>query len=183
MKDKIIIGLSIALAVVLWLYFAQEETIKEVEVTKIVYKTITDTIDNTKPTKIDKIVIKTIDTIKESDTITKIVYKDLKVNKYVYKDSLKNGVIDATIVADNIYDRKVKLTTFNKETETTVTKTVVKSTLYFGVGVTTEFDRSINNASINAYYTHKNRFLLTGGLGYGVKSETPTVNLGVAFKF
>ena len=171
--------LIITILVLAWLYFAKEDVISVKTVTK--YDTITNTIDNTKPTQIKRIIIKTTDTIKENDTVTKIVYKDKEVKEYKYKDSLKNGVVNETIIADNIYKRDIKLTTFN-ETKT-ITKTVVKSALYLGGTITSDFDKSINNASLNAYYTHKNKFLITTGLGYGIKTDKPNVNVGIAIKF
>ena len=182
-KNRIIFILSLVLCIVLWLYFAKEETIKEVTKTVTKYDTITNTIDNTKPQQIKEVTIKITDTIKESDTITKIVYKDKIVKKFQYKDTLSNGVLNSTILADNIYSRKIQLTTFNKETTKETVKTVVKSSFYVGGMITSDLNKSIVNTSINTYYTHKNKFLLNAGLGYGIKTDKPTVNIGFAIRF
>jgi hypothetical protein len=183
MKSKINIILIIVVGVLLWLYFYKEVVEKEVVKTVVKYDTIINTIDNTKPQQIKKVYIRITDTIKESDTITKIVYKDKEVNKYTYKDTLKNGVLTSIILADNIYKRDITLQTFNKTEKTTITKTVFKSALYVGGMITSDLDKSLSNASMNVYYTHRNKFLLTGGLGYGIKTDKPTVNIGLAFKF
>jgi len=183
MGNRLNIILIVVIGILLWLYFSKEVVEKEVIKTEIKYDTIINTIDNTKPQKIKKVYIRLIDTIKESDTITKIVYKDKEVNQYKYKDSLENGIIESTILADNIYKRDVTLQTFNKTETTNITKTIFKSSLYFGGMITSDLDKSLNNASINVYYTHRNKFLLTGGLGYGMKTDKPTVNIGLAFKF
>jgi hypothetical protein len=183
MKNKLNIVLIISIGILLWLYFSKEVVEKEVIKTVIKYDTIINTIDNTKPQKIKKVYIRITDTIKESDTITKIVYKDKEVNKYTYRDTLKNGVLTSTILADNIYKRDITLQTFNKTETTTITKTVFKSTLYVGGMITSDLDKSLNNASINVYYTHRNKFLITGGLGYGIKTDKPTINIGAAIKF
>ena len=183
MKNKIILIISIALCIVLWLYFAKEETIKVVTKTVTKYDTIVNTIDNTKPQQISKITIRVTDTIKQNDTITKIVFRNKLVNKYNYVDTFENGTINETILADTIYKRDVKLTTFNKETTTETTKTVVKSAFYIGGMITSELDKTIVNTSVNAYYTHKNKFLLNTGLGYGIQTNKPTVNIGIAIRF
>lgn len=182
-KSKIIIILSILLAILLWLYFAKEEVIKTVTKTVTKYDTIVNTIDNTKPQQISKITIRVTDTIKQNDTITKIVFRNKLVNKYNYVDTFENGTINETILADTIYKRDVKLTTFNKETETETIKTVVKSSFYVGGMITSELDKTIINTSVNGYYTHKNKFLLTAGLGYGIQTNKPTANIGFAIKF
>jgi len=183
MKNKIITTLAISLSIILWLYFTKEETIKTVTKTEIKYDTITNTIDNTKPNKITRITIRVADTVKENDTITKIIYKDKLVNRFQYTDVFENGIVDSDIVADTIYQRNVKLTTFNKTETTTVTNTLFKSSLYVGGMLTSDFNKSISNVSINAYYTHRNKFLLTTGLGYGIDTDKPTVNVGLAFRF
>lgn len=182
-KNKIIFALTIILCIVLWLYFAKEEVTNVVTKTVTKYDTITNVIDNTKPNEIKKITIRVTDTIKQNDTITKIIYRNKLVNKYHYVDTFENGIIESNILADTIYRRDVKLTTFNKTETTTIEKTIIKSSFYIGGMVNSNFDKSINNASINAYYTHKNKFLLTTGLGYGINTDKPNINIGIAFKF
>lgn len=167
----IIIGL-------LYLYFSKPEIVKTVTKMEVKYDTITKVVDNTKPTSIKKVYIRISDTIKKSDTITKVIYKDKLVNKYEYRDTLQNGVLESTIFADNIYKRNIKLTTFNKTITTETTNTIIQSNLFIG----TEFNFSnyLHSSSLNVYYVHKNKWLLKGGIGYDSK---PFVSLGVAFNF
>jgi hypothetical protein len=176
-KNKIIAILIILLVVISYLYFEREDKIITKVETK--YDTITKVIDNTKPQSIRKIYIKITDTIDKNDTITKIIYKKKEVKKYRYKDTLKNGIITSTILADNIYKRDVKLKTFNKTT--IITKERFKSQLYFGGSVILNNDKSVLNTSINGYYTHKNKWLLGAGVGYSYKQ--PNVTLTFAIKF
>lgn len=180
---KIIIILSVALSVVLWLYFAKDgvETIKIVTT----YDTITKIINNTKPTKIEKVYIKVVDTIYRTKTVnlvvTDTVYKDKEVKKYTYKDSLPNGELTSIIYADNIYRRDIKLKTFNK-TEITTIK-LYKSVFYFGGGIVSDFGKRVDNVYISGYYTHKNKFLIGLGYGYSITAQKPTLNFQLAFKF
>lgn len=199
MKNKISIMLGILVIVFTFLYFSKPEIVKTKTVTKTVIDTVTVIKDNTKPTKIKKVYIKITDTIKEiiNDTLTveKIIYKDKEVNQYKYTDSLENGIVNSVILADKIYKRDITLRTFNKHTTVETTNTIVKSEWYFGSVITLDFNKSIRNASLNAFYTHRNKFLLTGGIGYDVyKVVIPntqnivdrnnlTFSLGIAFKF
>ena len=122
MKTRNILILVILLAISFYIGFKSNkvEIVKTNTVTKI--DTITNVIDNTKPTKIEKVFIKVPDTITvtKNDTvkIDRVVFKDKQVNKYTYVDTVKNGRLEATILADTIYKRDIKLTTFNKETTT-----------------------------------------------------------------
>lgn len=152
----------------------------EVIKTKIKYDTITQIVDNTKPQQIKtvkvKVPIEVPKIINNYDTITEIVYKEVQTNEYKYKDVLKNGIIEETILADNIYKRDVKLTTFDK----TIEKTVIKSNFYIGGTTTLNFDKSFSNASLGLFYSHKNKFLLGTSLGHNLKQ--PNVNLTLAIK-
>ena len=87
----------IFIIVLLYLYFSKPEIVKTVTKTEVKYDTIKKIIDNTKPQSIKKVYIRIKDTIKESDTVTKVIYKDKEVNKYTYKDTLQNGVLESTI--------------------------------------------------------------------------------------
>ena len=177
-KTTIILILSILLLIMSYLYFKkQPETVKIVTS----YDTITKIIDNTKPSvvrkiyiKVPKIVEKTTNSVSTIDTI----YVNKEVQKYTYKDTLQNGVLESTILADNIYKRDIKLTTFNKNT--TITK--VQSSLYFG-SIVNVYDRSILNISSNAFYTHKNKWLITGGVGFNTINNKINYSIGVGFKF
>ncbi|WP_299527449.1 hypothetical protein [uncultured Lutibacter sp.] len=183
MQNKLNIFLIISLAIILWLYFAKSEVVKEVTKIEIKYDTITKIVDNTKPNKIEKVFIKVPEVIIQNDTITKVIYKNKEVQKYHYKDTLQNGVLESTILADNIYKRDIKLTTFNKETTTKTVKTIVKSELYFGTIFTISPTKQLENTSVNAFYTHKNKWLITGGVGYNFYENNPNISIGVGFKF
>ncbi len=180
MKDKIIIALSIALAILLYLYLSKDEVIKEVTKTEIRIDTITKVIDNTKPTEIKRVVIRVPVEVIKTDTITKVIYKDKEVTRYKYIDSLTNGIIKSIILADNIYKRDVTLKTFNKTITTETIRTVVKSDLYFGGMITLGQNKSVLNKSLNVFYTHKGKWLITGGFGY---SDVPNISFGIALKF
>lgn len=168
----------IAIIVLLYLYFSKPEIVKTVTKTEVKYDTITKIIDNTKPQSIKKVYIRIKDTIKESDTITKVVYKDKEVNKYTYKDTLKNGVLESTIFADMIYKRNIKITTFDKTTITETTNTIIKSNLFIGTEV--NFSNYVHSGSLNLYYVHKDKWLAKIGIGSDGK---PFYTIGVGFNF
>ena len=183
MKNKLNILLVISLGIVLWMYLTKEVVAKEVTKTVTLYDTITKIVDNTKPTEVKKVYIKVADTIVKNDTITKVIYKDKEVNQYKYTDTLQNGILESTILADKIYKRDIKLTTFNKNTTTNTVKTIVKSELYFGSIFMFSPTKELENTSINAFYTHKNKWLITGGVGYNSIEKKPNISLGIALKF
>lgn len=186
-KNRIIAVLSVVILVLVYLLNDREEVVNEVVKTVVKYDTITSIIDNTKPTKIEKVFIDVVkyDTITYQKTFKVIdtVYKKQKVNRYVYKDTLKNGMLESTIIADNIYGRDIKLKTFNKETTTEIKKTIVKSNLFFGTSAILSNDKSIENISLDAYYVRKDKWLLKGGIGYSLESNQPNASLGFALKF
>tara|TARA_R110000803_G_scaffold63443_5_gene124145 strand:- start:8667 stop:9203 length:537 start_codon:yes stop_codon:yes gene_type:complete len=163
------------------LYFNKPEIVKTKTVTNTIIKKVIDTVDNTKPTKIEKVFIKIVDTIRTNDTIEKVVYKDRLVNKYTYIDTLKNGVLESVILADKIYKRDVKLTTFDKETTTTTTNYIVKSNLWIGTDL--NINKSIQSQSLKLYYQHKDKFILSGGIGYNYAFKSTYYSVGLAIKF
>lgn len=179
-NNKLVLGLAIALAIMLWLFFMKPDIVKEVVTTVVKYDTITKTVDNTKPTEIKKVTIRLTDTIFVNDTIRKVVFKDKIVSQYKYKDSLENGVVEATILADTIYKRDIKLTVFNKTTTTEIVRTVVQSKFY--VGSNMQFDKAngMTFASANLYYTHKNKWMVGAGYGYNFQFEKPQFSITLA---
>ena len=168
----------IFIIVLLYLYFSKPEVVKTVTKTEVKYDTIKKIIDNTKPQSIKKVYIRIKDTIKESDTVTKVVYKDKEVNRYTYKDTLQNGVLESTIFADMIYKRNIKLTTFNKTTTTETTNTIIQSNLFLGADV--NFSNYVHSLSLNLYYVHKDKWLAKIGIGSDGK---PFYTVGVGFNF
>jgi hypothetical protein len=178
--------LILILVLVLVLMFRKVKDPEVIVETK--YITITDQKSSTEPIKIEPITIKVPKPIKRDtvydtkyDTIEKIIYKDIETKKYTYKDTLKNGVIDAEIIADNIYDRKVRLTTWDKET--TITKIIPKSNLFIGASFNSNFDMTIDQATLNLYYVYKDKFILGAGFGNDFLVNEPVSNLTFAIKF
>lgn len=184
MKTKNIIILLLLLAIAFFIGFKSNkvEVVKTKTETITKYDTIVDVIDNTKPTKIEKVYIRLKDTIKTHDTIEKVVFKDKKVNKYTYIDTLKNGRLESVILADTIYKRDVNLTTFNKETTTTTDNYIVPSNFMFGTD-TDFYQGKATSTSLNLYYIHKDRWLVKGGMGIYFPTQTHFWTVGVAFKF
>ena len=168
----------IFIIVLLYLYFSKPEIVKTVTKTEVKYDTIKKIIDNTKPQSIKKVYIRIKDTIQESDTVTKVVYKDKEVNKYTYKDTLQNGVLESTIFADMIYKRNIKLTTFNETTTTETTNTIIQSNLFLGTDV--NFSNYVHSLSLNLYYVHKDKWLAKIGIGSDGK---PFYTVGIGFNF
>lgn len=171
----------IAIIILLLLYFNKPEIVKTETKTEIKYKTITKTIDNTKPTKIEKVFIQITDTIQVNDTIEKVVFKDLKVNKYTYVDSLANGVLESVILADKIYKRDITLKTFNKEEKTTITNYIVKSNLWIGTNI--NFSKGFQSQSLRLYYQHKDKFIINAGVGLDYVTKGNYWSVGIAVRF
>ena len=189
MKNKIIIGMGIVIAILLYLYFSKPTVIGTVTETIIEHDTIIKIVDNTKPQTIKKVFIKVpvpvtvYDTVNNTIIKTDTIFKDKEVTKYVYKDTLKNGILTSTILADMIYKRSIELKTLNTTTTTTMTNTIAQSMFMFGPNGTLSFTGEFKSASINAYYIHKDKWLVNGGVGYEINAKEPTVNFGTAFKF
>ncbi len=183
MKTRNILTFVILLLLAFYIGFKSNkvEVIKTNTITKI--DTITKVVDNTKPTKIEKVFIKVPDTITvtKNDTVKvdRVVFKDKEVNKYTYVDTVKNGRLEATILADTIYKRDIKLTTFNKET--TKDNFIIPSNIMMGLD--TNINKGIHQTSLNLYYIHKDKWLLKGGFGYDLVNQNHFYSFGVAFKF
>lgn len=152
-------------------------------------KTKTDTIvkiiDNTKPTKIEKVYHTIKDTVfVQNDTvIEKIVYRNKLTNKYKYIDSTANGIIESTIIADSIFKRDIKFTAFSKTITTNIKETIVPNQLYVGPIMTFDNNKQLQEMSLNAFYTFKGKLLLTAGLGYNNQIKSSNYKLGIALKF
>ena len=109
------------------------------------------------------------------------VFKDKEVKKYIYIDTLKNGLLESTILADNIYKRSIKLETFNKNTETTTTNTIIKNSVMMGVD--TNLSSGIQQTSLNLYFIKGDKFLIKGGFGFDFPRKKPFYSVGFAYKF
>lgn len=175
MKNKIILFLS-AVIVILGYFAFQKSTIKtEVKTVEKIVKQI-DTIEISKPQKIKKVYVKVPSKI--SDTI--FVSKEAK--EFIYKDTLKNGILKSSIFADTIYKRSIHLTTFNKETHTEVKKEVFKPVFYVAPSVSMRGLKEIRNLSLNGFIASK-KLLFGVGAGVDIQTREPTVNATIGFKF
>ena len=185
MKTRNIILILVLLVISFYIGFKSNkvEVIKTKTETITKYDTVKEIVDNTRPTKIEKVYIKVPKVI--HDTVNQIVldtvFKDKEVKKYTYVDTLKNGRLEATILADNIYKRSIKLETFNKKTETTTTNTIVKNSIMLGVD--TNINSGIQQTSLNLYFIKGDSFLIKGGFGYDFSNLNHFYSIGFAYKF
>ena len=169
-------------AFVVGFFSNKQEVIKTKTETVIKYDTITKIVDNTKPTKIEKVVIEVPKNIANTqlDTVY-IESKQVTTNKYTYIDTLENGLLKSTIWADKIFKRSIELTTFNKETKTTTTNTVIKNSVMLGVD--TNINSGIQQTSLNLYFVRGDKWLVKGGLGYDIARQSHFYSVGLAIKF
>lgn len=183
---KTIRNVSIFIFIVLLAFYIgfksnKVEIVKTKTETVTKYDTITNIIDNTKPERVRKVFIPVTDTVISHDTIKEVVFRDKKVNEYTYIDSLENGRLESVILADTIYKRSIKLDVYNKNTETTITNTVVKNSIMLGVD--TNIQGGIQQSSLNLYFINKDKWLIKGGLGYDFSSQNAFYSVGFAIKF
>jgi hypothetical protein len=178
--SKVNIVLLIICLILAYYVFNADKNIKTVTKTEVKYDTITKVIDNTKPNKIEKVFITLKDTVKVNDTVTKVLFKEKKVNKYTYIDTLDNGRLESTILADTIYKRDIKLSAFNKESTKTITNTIYRNNIFLG-GETKMYNKEFLDASVNLYL-ETNKMLYKIGYGINFIDKNRFVNLGIAFK-
>lgn len=178
-KNKIIIILSIAVAVLIYFVFNKSEVIKTVTKTHIEYIPETSKVINTSPISIKLLRIK-VPVIRDS-IIKDTMYLDRNVKKYSYIDSLKNGTIKSSIIADNIYSRSVELETFKEKVTITDTKTIVKSMLFLDVGANRYIDKSLRDLNIGINYTIKDKWRIgiAGGYDFTLKDPFYGIKIGV----
>ena len=174
---KIIVILGLVLAIVFLL--TKEETAKIETVTKTEFIQVSDSKIDTKPITIKPITIK-VPVKVPGETITDTIYKDVETQKYVFRDTLKNGIIESTIISDMIHKRDVKLTTFDKETTVETTKTIAQSRMFIGVTFPLSTNNHIENSSLNVYYNVKNKVLLGAGVGYNATINKPYASVTLA---
>ena len=174
---KLIIILTLALAVSLY-FLLNKEKPEVITKTETIIEKHFDTIDNTKPTEVKKVYIKI--PVVTNDTITKIVYKDKQVNQYKYTDTLKNGIVKSTILADKIYKRDISLVTTDTIIKTEVITVRNKSVLFVGGTIALKKDLEPLNPTLSLYYNRQNKWL--GGVGVGYSDGKPNINLTFAIK-
>ena len=174
---KINVILVVLLIILIYLLFNKEEP-EVITKTETIIETKYDTIDNTKPQQIKKVYVKIPDTIIKNDTITKVIYKDKEVLEYKYKDTLENGVLTSTILADNIYKRDISLETTDTIINTETIRTINKSTLFVGGTITLDNNYKPLNQTLGLFYNRKNKWL--GGVGLGYQNGSVNYNLTFA---
>lgn len=183
-KNKIIIALSVAVAVLIYIAFNKEEVVETLTTTKIEYIPETSTIIDLPPVSITPTTIKVpvpVEVTKDS-IVRDTVYMDIEAKKYTYKDSLPNGVITSNIIADNIYRRDVQLETFQKKVTTKTTNTIVQSSLFLNVGINRYINtKTIRDVNVGIDYTMKNKWRagLTGGYDFIQKDPFVGIKVGV----
>ena len=181
MKNKIIAFLSIALIIVSYLLYDCSNVEPKIKETIKVVKT-TDTIYKTLPARIEKVYIRVPKIIeKESEAVVHdTVFVKKQVKKYVYKDTLKNGLLTSTIFAEMIYKRNIKLTT--ADTIKTIEKTIFKPRFYLGGSVDGNKVDGLNSLTINGYLTNKMN-LFGVGAGFNLKNQKSIYRFSYARSF
>ena len=175
-KTKIII-ISVLINLVLVYFLTQrKEVVKIKTVTKTKIIPVTKSAIDTKPFKVEPKTITILNQVTKTDTI----YKNVETQKYTFKDTLSNGIIESIILSDKIYKRDVKLTTFDKHTTKEVTNTIVQSKLFLGGELSTDTNYRLFNAEVKLIFNNKNKYLLSAGIGYNLVIERPIYSLGVA---
>lgn len=177
MKKTIII-LVVLLLISVYLLFNKDKP-EVITKTETIIENHYDTIYNTKPQQIKNVYIKIpVETI-INDTITKIVYKDKEVNQYKYIDTLKNGIVKSTILADNIYKRDISLKTTDTiiKNETIITRN--KSSLFIGGTITLDNNYKPLNPSLGLFYNRQNKWLAGVGLGYSESNINYNITLAI----
>lgn len=171
---KIIVIQSIAIVVLLFMLFdagGQKTKIETIE------KTIVecDTFYKTVPFKYKKAIVK----IPSQDGKKQV---EKEVTQYVYKDTLKNGLLTSTILANKIYQRDIKLKTFSKEITRNIKKTVSKNRFYIGGSTSIAQEFEVKTISMNGYLS-TDKILIGSGFGVDMSTQKPIIPLTIAFKF
>jgi hypothetical protein len=166
MLKKIVILQSVVILVLIYFLFnGSEPEIKVVE--KILKET--DTIWQSKPQKIKKVFVSIPN--KEDKKQTK---------EFIYKDTLKNGILNASIFADTIYQRNIEMVTFNKET--TIEKTKIKPSIYIAPTVGVQGMNNVQNIGLKAYLSG-GKLLMGSGVSVDLNTKEVFIPITVGFRF
>ena len=188
MKNKIIIILSLAVVVLLYLLLNKDDIVKTITKTKVVYIPETSKVVDTKPISVKLVIIKVpVDGVSEGvsegvvEIIRDTVYKDKEVKEYTYIDTLSNGVLKSVILSDNIYKRDIELTTLNKETTVTTTNTIVQNSLFLNFGINKYINNDVRDINISVDFTNKNKWRIgiTGGYDFIIKDAFFGLKFGI----
>jgi hypothetical protein len=171
MKTKIILGQFIAIAILVFLLFQKPKIFTKTKTVEKIVK-VYDTINKTLPAEIKKVYV----SVKAKNN--KLQKKEAR--KFIYKDTLKNSYIVSSIFADTIYNRDINVVTINKEK--TIETIKINNKPRFYLGGTANGLKSLNSASINAYYGN-NRVLIGAGYGFDVNKKQSFIPVTIAFKF
>jgi hypothetical protein len=174
-RNKIIIAQTLVIIILAYFLFSGPEVKTEIKTVEKIVK-VTDTVTVSKPQKIKKVYV----SVPSYSTDTVLVQKEAK--EFIYKDTLKNGILNASIFADTIYKRNINLTTFNKETHVEIKKEVFKPVFYVAPSVTMHKLESVKNASLNAFIASR-KILIGAGAGLDIETGQPTMNATIGFKF
>lgn len=161
---KIKIALSIIIVILLWLVLSKDEIVKTVTKTTIEFIPEVSKIITSKPKEIKIIKIKV--PVVVNSTTTDTIWRNKEVKKYSYIDTLSNGIIKATIVADNIYSRSLELETFNKIITKETTNTIVQNSLFLNFGVNRYVNKDLRDINISIDFTKKNKWRFGTVVGY-----------------
>ena len=184
MKNKIIIILSLAVAILLYLFLSKDTIVKTVTETKVVYTPETSKVTNTKPTTVKLVTINVpVDGVSDGavEVIRDTIYIDKEVKEYTYIDTLSNGILKSVILSDHIYKRDIELTTLNKETTVTTTNTIVQNSLFLNFGVNKYVNNNVRDINISVDFTNKNKWRIgiTGGYDFIIKDAFFGLKFGI----
>jgi len=180
LKNKIIIALSIAVVILLWFVLSKDQIVKTVTTTKIEYIPQVSKIESSKPIEVKLIKIKVPVPIKTVEKTTDTIWEEKEVKKYSYLDSLSNGIIKSTIIADNIYERSIELKTFDKVITKETTNTIVQNSLFLSFGVNKFLStKEIKDLNVSIDFTKNNKWRIGATGGYDLKLKEPFI--GVKF--
>lgn len=185
MKNKwIIIALSVAVAILLWLVLGKDDIIKTVTKTKIEYVPQVSNIEDTKPIFVKPIIIKVPGEVINNPgvTVRDTIWKEKEAKEYLYIDSLANGTITSKIIADNIYKRSVELRTLKEIVTHETTNTIVKNSIFFGVGFN-KYSLTSRLRDVNLYidFTNRDKWRVgvTGGYDFVVNDAFFGLKVGI----
>ena len=166
MIKKIVIFQTLVIAVLIYFLFGNAEP--EIKVVEKIVK-VTDTIWQSKPQKIKKVFV---------SVPNKAIKKETK--EFIYKDTLKNGILNASIFADTIYQRNIEMITFNKET--TIEKIKIKPSIYIAPTLGIQGLNEVKNIGVKAYLSG-GKLLIGSGVSIDLNTKETFIPITVGFRF
>lgn len=166
MIKKIAIFQTLVIAVLLYFLFGNTE--KEIKVVEKIVK-LTDTVWQSKPQKIKRVFVSVPNKETKKET-----------REFIYKDTLKNGILNASIFADTIYQRNIEMVTFNKET--TIEKIKFKPSFYIAPTVGMQELNEVKNIGLKAYLSG-GKLLIGSGVSIDLHTKQTFIPITVGFRF